>query len=154
MAANSKSGLSKFERDKFMYDHGFVPLPNRGKGDHTVWDHAGIRELAKKQAVNCPPNLLHNVAQPAWQHTVPDNPATGTWHRIAKHAEWCQETLAALSGASADEQRRRKAKQEFLEARQDICDWKRDVKHRLRAGLDTRPAPAAYHQINTLRAQF
>lgn len=156
MASNSKSGLSPLERKDFLLDHGFVPIPDRGHGSHAVWEHTKLKELilVQKQKITCPPNLLHNVAQLPWEHTIPDNPASGTWHRIVKHAEWCQETVAKAKGASAEEERRRKIKQDFRDARQEICDWKRETKHRLRAGIETKPAPDSYRRIEELKARL
>lgn len=151
--AGNKSKLSKLDREEFLREHGFEFF-RQGKGDHTVWGHPELMELAKTHKIECPPNLLSNVAQAAWEHAIPDNPAGGTWHKIAKHAEWCAETVAKIKGASLAEERQRKIKQEFREARQEICDWKRDTKHRLRAGLDTKPAPVSYHQINDLKARL
>lgn len=148
MASKSKAGLSPLERKDFLISHGFRQVPDRGHGSHAVWEHPELKELAKKQKIVCPGNLLSNVAQPAWEQTIPDNPASGTWHRIAKHAEWCQETVAAAKGASAEEEKRRKIKQDFLDAKQEICDWKRETKHRLKAGLEANPAPASYHRMN------
>lgn len=153
MASNSKSGLSKLEREDFLHEHGFVLL-RQGKGDHAVWEHPELKELAKKQKIICPGNLLSNPAQLAWEHTIPDNPAGGTWHRAVKHAEWCQETVEKAKGSSAEEERRRKIKQDFLDAKQEICDWKRDTKHRLRAGIETKPAPDSYRRIDELKARL
>lgn len=147
MASNSKSGFTKEEREDFLRQHGFVPL-RQGKGDHEVWEHPELKALAQQQKIACPANLLSNPAQPAWQHTIPDNPATGTWHRAVKHAVWCEETAEKLSGAVAERDSHRKLKEEFRKAQKEICAWKHETKHRLKAGLDANPAPASYHRMN------
>lgn len=153
MGGSNKSKLSKLDRDDFLRAHGFVPL-RQGKGDHTVWEHPELRELAQKQKVECPGYLLNNVNQPPWQHTVPDDPGGKLWHRISSHAEWCQETVAAAKGADASAARHKQIKQDFLDAKKEICQWKHETKHRLRAGLDANPAPDSYHRIKELQAKL
>jgi hypothetical protein len=151
MASKSKAGLSPLERKDFLLEHGFRPVQGRGHGSHSIWEHAELKALAQEQKITCPPNFLHNAGQLPWEHTIPDNPASGTWHRVVKHAQWCQETVATAKGASAEEERRRKIKQDFLDARKEICDWKRETKHRLKANLEANPAPASYHRMNELK---
>lgn len=149
----SKSGLTRHGREAFLRNHGFVFL-RHGKGDHDVWEHPELKALARSRHVDCPANLLPNTAQAPWEHTVPKDPAVGTWLRLVKHAEWCEETVAVARGAATEEARRRQTRQDFLDAKKEICDWKHETRHRLRAGLDANPAPDSYHKIKALQAKL
>lgn len=153
MASNSKAGLSKLQREDFLRAHGFEPLRG-GKGSHEIWEHAELKQLAKTHHIDCPANLLHNVAQKPWEHPVSDNPASGTWHRIVKHAQWCKETVEKLCGADKELEARRQIVREFREARQEFCDWKRENKHRAKAGLDMTQPPVSYAELNARKARF
>jgi hypothetical protein len=151
----NKSKYSKEQRKAFLKAHGVV-FARHGRGDHDVWVHEKLRDYVKEKGIHldCPANLLTNPAQLPWEQTVPLNPATGTWAQIASHVKWCDETYKTLSGAEAAEEARKKRKQEFLDARDDICQWKHETKHRLRAGLDANPAPESYQRLSQIKAQL
>ncbi len=100
MAKNSKSGLTKEEREDFLREHGYVPSRD-GKGSHEIWEHPEIKLLARTNKIAPPLNLLPNVSQNPWEMTLSANPAGGTWHDIVKLAEWCQKTVEDIKGASA-----------------------------------------------------
>jgi hypothetical protein len=154
MASKSKCGISKLERERFLYDHGF--MPDRGD-NHITWEHKKLKELARKQKIECPANLLSNSAQLPWEHTIPDNPAPGTWHVAVKHAKWCQETVEAAEAAEKALAARRQLRQEFREAADEYCTWRREMRHRYKAGLDmqeSRPAPVTYNQLDDMVAKL
>jgi hypothetical protein len=153
MASNSKAGLSKLQREDFLRDHGFTPLRS-GKGSHEIWEHAALKELAKTHKIDCPSNLLHNPAQKPWEHPLPDNPASGTWHRISKHAQWCQQTVEALKGATQEAEARRRIVREFMEAKKEFCDWKRETRHRVKAGLEAAEPPVSYTELKARQQRF
>jgi hypothetical protein len=160
MAANSKSGTSKQDRIAFLRENNWVPT-DRGRGDHTVWEHPGFKELSRHSKITCPGNLLHNVAQLPWEHTVPDNPASGTWHRIAKHAEWCEETVkahkATIQAAAETKAARHALLEQFHENRADLFAWRREMRLNYKSGHDmtkTRPAPVTWDEVNALRNQL
>jgi len=150
----SKSGTHPHQRERMMRDMNFSEQRN-GKGSHVIWEHLGLKELAKTHKIECPSNLLQNPAQKPWEVPLPCDPAVGTWNKITKHAKWADEKANELLGAGVEPDARVETKRAFLEARSEICEWKRDVKHRLRAGLEPNAPPASYpNQIMALEAQM
>jgi hypothetical protein len=155
---SSKSSLSKIQREKFLRDHGFE-FDRTGAGDHNIWVHRELRALALKGGIkiDCPQNLLHNPNQLPWEHCIPDNPATGTWTRIANHAKWCSRQAEEIRTAAAKEEARRKLVEEFHSARDEMCQWRREMKHRYKANLDmseSRPAPVTWQELNAMQAKL
>ena len=148
----SKSGTNTHQRERIMRDLGFEEQRN-GKGSHVIWEHPVLKELAKTHKVEAPINLLQNPAQKPWEVPVPCDPAVGTWRKITKHAKWADETARNLLGAGVEPDPRVETKRQFLEARHDICEWKRETKHRLRAGLEANAAPASYKDFVALEAK-
>ena len=94
----------------------------------------------------------HAAASPP---SLPCDPAVGTWNKICKFAKWGNDKANELLGVGVEPDPRVETKRAFLEARSEICDWKRDVKHRLRAGLEPNAPPASYpNQFMVLEAQM
>lgn len=151
--ADSKSGLTKEERADYLGAHGFKFL-RHGKGDHHIWENAALKALAKNNRIEAPSNLLSTPQQKPWEITLSDDPASGTWHRMAKLAEWADEKVAEINGREAGRAAHRKIIQEFRDAREEITEWKRETKHRLTAGLSPNPAPGSYHQMKQIKARY
>ena len=150
----SKSGTHPHQRERILADLGFQPLRN-GKGSHVIWEHPVLKELAKTHKIEAPINLLQNPAQKPWEMPLPCDPAVGTWNKICKFAKWGNDKANELLGVGVEPDPRVETKRAFLEARHEICEWKRDVKHRLRAGLEPNAPPASYpNQFMVLEAQM
>jgi hypothetical protein len=150
----SKSGTHRHERERALLDLGFQQLRS-AKGSHVIWEHPVLKELARTNKVEAPINLRQNPAQPPWEVPVPCDPAVGTWGKIMKFAKWANETSNQLLGVGVEPDPRVETKRAFLQARNEICEWKREVKHRLRAGLEPNAPPASYpNQIIQLEARL
>lgn len=151
MSSNSKCGLSEGQRVRFLKDHGFVPL-HHGKGSHESWEHPELKFLARSHKITPPANLLSNPAQRPWETTLCDNPASGTWNAMVKHAEWCQKTVADIKAGSEIDRRRCDVARQFREAAAADRQWRHEVKFALRTGADVPPAPMKYEDLLSLKA--
>jgi hypothetical protein len=138
--ASSKSGLTKEEREDFLRAHGYVPQRS-GKGSHEIWEHPELKMLARSQKISPPINLLSNASQKPWETTLSGDPASGTWNVIRKLAEWCKETTEQIKNSSEHEKLRCKVAAQFRKAVGDRNQWKKDLRHHLKAGLDPEKAP-------------
>ncbi|MEZ0261976.1 MAG: hypothetical protein ACAH80_13275 [Alphaproteobacteria bacterium] len=149
----SKSGTNRHERERFLLDQNFQEL-RAAKGSHVIWEHAVLKELAKTNKIEAPINLRQNPAQPPWEVPVPCDPAVGTWRKISKFAKWADDTANQLLGLGVKPDPLVETKREFLKARNEICEWKRETKHRLTADLAPNPAPASYKDFMSLEAKL
>jgi hypothetical protein len=152
MASNSKSGLTKEERRDFLCEHGFVPL-HSGKGSHEIWTHPELKKLSRKHPIIPPANILSNTAQKPWETTLCGNPGEGTWNSMVKHAKWCQETVEQIKTKDLREQQRTETARQFRASVQQICQWRKDVKHWLKSGLKVSEAPKTPIQWHDFKAQ-
>jgi hypothetical protein len=153
--ASSKSGRTKEERENLLRECGFVPA-HAGKGSHEQWEHPELKALMKSRTIAVPANLLSNPAQKPWEETLPGDPASGTWHRISKYARWCQTTVAEIQAEATVEKRRRDICRKFRAVSQDYCQWKKDVRHWIKAGLGIASAPGPtikYEELKALEAR-
>ncbi|MDE1152805.1 MAG: hypothetical protein PW788_09735 [Micavibrio sp.] len=154
MASNSKSGLSSVQREVALRDLGFEKQRN-GKGSHVVWEHTALKAMAQTgKKVCCPPNLLSNPAQAPWETTLPDNPGSGTWQSMLKHAKWAQQTVDDYKSATAVQEARKSIILEFREARDEVCAWKHETRHRLKSHLDATAPPQSYHEMPRIESAF
>ena len=142
MATKSASGLTKEERESFLRAHGYEHL-RTGKGSHQIWEHKELKEIARSVSLFPPAYLLSNPNQKPWETVLPGDPASGTWHKIEKMAEWCAQQIVELKSVAEKEMRFQARKQEFRKNREDICTWKKSVKNWLKAGLAVAEAPRA-----------
>lgn len=154
MAGNSKSGTSETERERFMRAHGYEELRD-GKGSHGIWFNPRMRDLVRQHPeIEMPENLRSVREQNQWAISLPDNPGLGTWHRIQKQVEWCSDTLARHGEAEAAAERRAEIKREFRAAIREVTEWRKLVKHWVKAGLplkDAPKAPESYHGMSALK---
>ncbi|MBI3441292.1 MAG: hypothetical protein HY052_05760 [Proteobacteria bacterium] len=155
MASNSRSGLTKEERARFLQDHGFSPLRS-GKGSHELWENPELKLLAHSHHIMPPANLMSNSSQKPWEITLCDNPGGGTWHSIEKYAQWCQGTIEKIKTSSDHERRRCEIARQFRKAVHDMRQWRKDVKHHFSAELDIArvpPAPIKYEDLLVLKSR-
>ncbi len=104
--SKNKCGLTPPQREKILRDHGFARARD-AKGSHEMWEHTDLKLLAHTHRVDPPANLRSpGFAQAAWQVTLPDNPANGTWSNIVKYAKWCQKTVGDIKARSAHDRLR------------------------------------------------
>ena len=151
----SKSGHTREKLAAFLSERGFVPLRS-GKGSHETWEHPELKNLAQKQTITPPSNLLANQAQKPWEINMPGDPASGTWKTISKHAEWCKETVEGIKANVAHEQRYAEICSQFRNAVKETCAWRKAVKNWVKAGLEAAEAPQAplrYEELQTLKAR-
>jgi hypothetical protein len=154
MATNKKSGWTEEERTRYLHDHGFVQV-RQGKGSHTMWEHAELKELSKTHKIKAPENILATEGQKPWDLLMCDNPASGTWHSVQKQVEWCNKTIETIREKEQAQVRYHDLKAAWRLARREICTWKKDQKHWLKAGLALSEAPLApesYHQYEKILA--
>ena len=140
MAAKSRSGLTKEEREDFLRDRGFAPSRS-GKGSHELWENPELKLLARSHNIAAPANLLANISQKPWETTLCSNPARGTWRSMVKHAQWCQQTVEQIKAASEHDRLRCKIASQFRKAVGEIRQWKKNLRHHLKAGLPLEKAP-------------
>ncbi len=153
--ASSKSGMTKEDRERFLLDHGYTPLRG-GKGSHEIWEHTELKMLARTHKVAPPGNVLPNASQIPWEITLPHDPARGTWGAIVKLSEWCITRTDEIKNASTREQLRCKVFKAFQRAVGDVRQWKKDLRHHLKAGLSAETAPVtpiAYEDFKALTEQ-
>lgn len=141
MASKSRSGLTKEDRERLLREHGFEQMRS-GKGSHEIWEHPELKLLSHSNKVALPINLASNPSQKPWETTLCADPAKGTWTAMVKHAEWCLNTVEQIKNASAHEQLRCKVFSQFRKAVQDMRQWKKDLRHHLKANLPLEKAPA------------
>ena len=153
MASKSRSGLTKEEREDFLRAHGFVPLRS-GKGSHEMWEHPELKLLARSHHLSPPVNLFTGIySQKPWETTLAANPGGGTWHNTMKVVEWCQDAAEQIKNSSAREQLRCKVASQFRKAVHDLRQWKKDLRHHLKADLPLEkapPVPIAYKDFKEL----
>lgn len=142
MGSNSKCGLNQNEREEMLRRCGFERVRS-GKGSHERWENAELKMLARTQKIVCPSNLLSTPDQNAWETTLCDNPANGTWRSMLKHIEWCQKTVEEIKAKSEHERQRCNLVKQFRKAVGDLKNWKHDVKRRFKAGHPEYLLPAA-----------
>lgn len=142
MASRDRSGLNGHQRERFLREHGFEKVRS-AKGSHAVWEHAALKELSRTHKVSIPANILSGGAQCAYELILPEDPASGTWKKLEKQAEWCAETVKLVHQTAAHEQMRQAMLREFHAAVEEVCDWKKRVKHWVKSGLDPAKAPQA-----------
>ena len=83
--AESKSRFSEKQRKKFLRQHGFTQVADRGKGtSHQIWEHAKLKRLTALHDIELPKT---GNEQSAYSVTIPNDPADGLWRRIAKYVE-------------------------------------------------------------------
>jgi hypothetical protein len=155
MASKSRSGLTKEDRERFLREHEFAQLRS-GKGSHEIWEHHELKLLARSHSISAPGNLLANPSQKPWETTLCGDPAGGTWRAMVKHAEWCQDTAGRIKNSSAREQLRCKVASQFRKAVSDVRQWKKDLRHHLKADLPLEkapPVPIAYKDFKELLAK-
>lgn len=138
--SSSKSGLTKEERERYLLDHGYLPLRG-GKGSHEIWENAELKMLARTHKISAPLNVLPNASQVPWEVTLPHDPARGTWGAIVKLTEWCVGCSEDIKNASAHQAMRCKIAGDFRKAVTDLRQWKKDLRHHLKAGLSLETAP-------------
>lgn len=153
MATNKKSGWTEEERIRFLRENGFAEV-RHGKGSHTVWEHAELKELGKSHKIDAPPNLLATPGQKPWDLPMCANPASGTWHSIQKQVEWCRKAVEEIKGKEKKREHHHSLKAMWRLARREICAWKKEQKSWLKAGLPLSGAPNApesYRQYEQIR---
>jgi len=120
---------------------GFGFRPEREcDGGHTIWVHPDLKQLASRHKIEAPANLASSGKAP-WQISLPDNPASGTWDAVVKQAKWCHDKVREIEMGLEHEQQRLKLAREFRKASADYRQWKKDIRHWLRSGLDMQEAP-------------
>jgi hypothetical protein len=156
MASKSSSGTTKEERETFLKEQGFTQLRS-GKGSHVIWEHAAAKALAQTgKFPSAPENIASSNAQQPWVITLPADPARGTWRTISKTAEWCQNTAAGLGASASHTEQRSATVQQFHESREEFCTWKKEVKNKLKVGLDVsgEKSPVKYSALQALRGKL
>ncbi len=154
MASNGRAGITPKERERFLHDHGFIQL-RTGHGSHQVWEHPELKLLARSHDVTPPENIRgKGIAIQVWETTLCDDPGKGTWQTMVKHANWCQETVSNIHAESVYEAQRGKFLKEFRSAVEDVSQWKRAIKHRMKTGLEvdreSKP-PVLYKDMQDMR---
>ena len=153
MASKSKSGLSAFQREKFLRDYGFV-FVRAGKGSHQVWENKSIEALAARVNLFVPESIRPpSAGLEPWQMVLNLDPAMGTWRAVKKYIGWCMATLAqekireelGIGGASI--------KHEFNRKAADYNQWKKNIKHAFKAKtrLPVDEMPVSYVELLELK---
>ncbi|MBU6475688.1 MAG: hypothetical protein KGL10_07995 [Alphaproteobacteria bacterium] len=135
----NKCGLNPKQREKILHDNGFERA-RTGKGSHELWEHDGLKLLAHTHRLEPPANLRSpGFAQSAWQITLPDDPASGTWNSLVKYAKWCKAKTDGITAASAHEHRRVAFAGAFNQAArpQSKRERKQERKAKIRAFLNS-----------------
>lgn len=150
--SKKKSGVSPQQRDEILRGHGFE-LARDAKGSHAIWEHPGLKMLERTRKIEAPA-LICAPGQAAWKITVPDNPAPATWKSIVKQAAWCQQTVAGIEENSVYDRQRLALARDFRKAAATYAGWKKDVHHRLRAGLAPQEPPVTFRQLQDMKSQL
>ncbi len=143
MAQNSSCGRTKEEREDHLRSCGFAPIAS-GKGSHSIWSNARVKSLYEQGHKIEVPAYLVTVGQKPWEIALCDDPAGKTWHKIEKHATCCKDFLDNNDATIARAQAQKATRDQFRANMEEICAWRKNVKHCLRMGQEVPKAPACY----------
>lgn len=148
--SNKKSGTSPHQRKEFLEDHGFMPV--RGaQGSHEVWEHRKLKKLLQAGSKIAIEGLPTNIdPKMCWQMTVADNPGSGLWRTMMKQAQACKTAFDKFEANSANELQRLELSSKFRRASKDYRDWKKAVRHAVKAGTDIPAAPVTFKSLQQL----
>ncbi len=149
MSSRARCGLSPHQREQFLRENGYEPMPGgTGKGSHTVWINREMEELSKKRTLSMPANIRSNPNQSPCTVLLCSDPAGGTWKSIVSQVEWCQGTLEAQARHDLLSSEQRAKKAEFRMALDEVCTYRRAVSHFMRGFAPELPeAPTASIQM-------
>lgn len=153
MASRSSSGATKEEREDFLRAQGYTQA-RTGKGSHQIWENHEMKTLCRSKNISMPENLRSNAVQNPWEVTLPCDPASGTWRAIKKQAEWASHTVSEITDSSQKDAAQCEIVRQFHAALEEVCAWKKSVKHALRMGQDAPKAPESYRQMTALKTRF
>ncbi len=149
MGSKSRAGNNHFDREQYLRQHGFQPLRN-GKGSHALWEHEGMKELAHKAGFKMPDTLKSSTA---WQVVLPSDPAQGTWRAITNQVEAVTQCLDAAANREKKFEEVQRLREEFNIKAKQYLEWKKAVRHELKAGVSLSAAPLPFKELEGLRNQ-
>lgn len=124
----TSGALSLEEKKKILFDHGFVPLEQRG-GTSQVWMNPAMQEHMKQLGVtsaDIKQPAEHGKHGEAFTIMLSTDPNRDNWQQVAERMQWCREKCAQLDRAV-------KVTSHFREMMDEICliskerSWKREV---------------------------
>lgn len=116
IVSKNKSGYTKEEREHFLKEHGMQELRSPGGGSsHSVWYNPEFRKLVLQGKATMPANLACNRLQ-AWEVTLCQDPASGTWRTIEKQVSLMHEKVQEAANARQIHKKRSELSRAFRKA--------------------------------------